>query len=393
VAAVPALRGRPRWRRKAGAAAAPVRAVAVLLAAVLGASGLVRRRNPRGCPSAFARGRVPATAPALRAAAGRRLGISRHAQEDDVAEAQAALEAARLELQAAKLRAEAEEMERQSIIERRASRARQLLGEDSSPGTTLDLEALRGRLESVLSLSVAEDRVRWLMDSGKQGAQALGFEDLRSESFQKALDRLMSDVKEEERRAVMAERERELQAQKERKEREPQEAPLEPAEVNDDRSLGTRILGSLAYTLPLLDGLQFGVPLIRDLPFLAPIFGILSIPNAILNAIPFGSLIVFIIFTFLANNRDLPRLLRFNIQQAVLLDVALFIPSLLVSLASFLAGSGDAGAGEALNVIVFALLSLAIAYSVIVTLLGDDPDGLPVISDATRRGIDGPPAP
>lgn len=308
--------------------------------------------------------------------------------------ARAAAEAAKLELEAAKLRAEAAKLETAALAERRRSAARGLL----NGAEALDAEMLQGRLKDELELDVNQEGVRGVFQAlGRDPASAaLSFEDLSSEVCGRSLEALATAARAERRRLQLEEQERAWQeAQEERKKRaEEEEASMsmemEDFEENDDRGVITRLLACLAYLLPLTDALQFGLPLVDMVPDLLPFFASISLLSQLINAIPFGPLIIFIVLTALANNRELPRLLRFNLQQAVLLDVFLFIPSILASLASIAVGNQD-DIGEEFGLVVFVLLLGTVAYSMVATLLfGKDPDGVPVISSATKRGIDGP---
>lgn len=313
---------------------------------------------------------------------GRATAISRAAAGNGevdtvVAEAKAAAEAAKLELEAAKLRAEAEEMEKERAVEKRRNRAVELLGEGT---TVLSVEALRERLKEVEGVEVSEDQAKNL------GA-SFTYDDLASVTFEKALEKIAVEERAK-LRAREAEEERErARMQKEAANNARNEQRAVPTEVNDDRSINTRVLASLPYLLPLVDGLQFGIGLLQLVPALMPLFAILAIPSALLNAIPFGSLIVFILLTVLANQRELPQLLRFNLQQAVYLDVALFIPTLFASVVS-LATGGNQDTVRDFGEAVYVVLIAAVVYAVALTIIGKDPDGLPFFSDAARRSVD-----
>lgn len=314
------------------------------------------------------------------------------ASEDQLlAEARAAAEAAKLELEAARLRAEAEALERANAADRRASRARELLGEDGA--TSVSVTDLRTRLMQVAGFELSEERALWLVQTVRPGQDelALRFQELSSEAFDSALERVLAQEQEARRQAQAQERERERQEAERRRQEQPASSSSMPSDIeeNDDRTMGTRVLGCLAYLLPLIDAFQFGLPLAMYIPALAPLFALLSIPNALINAIPFGSLILFILMTALASNREFPRLLRFNLQQAVLLDVAMFLPSIIASLGSMAMG-GSGAVGPELASVIFIILVLMVGYAVVLTLLGRDPDGIPFVSDTTKRSIDGP---
>mmetsp|Transcript_104122 Transcript_104122/g.299310 ORF Transcript_104122/g.299310 Transcript_104122/m.299310 type:complete len:326 (+) Transcript_104122:1943-2920(+) len=316
------------------------------------------------------------------------------------AEAQAAAAAARLGLEATRLRAEVAELELASATSRRAKLAQRLLslgGADEREGegvarSSLTADELRERLEALVELEVSEEGLKrlFLVCERDVSSGALAFEDLTSARFGTTLDELVSADRAEKRRQLWEDNAKVKQEAEEMRSVQPLNADV-LAMANDDRGVWTRLFACLVYFLPLTDGLQFGFPLVEMFPDLAPLFLLLAVPSAIIGTIPFGSLICFVGLTVCANNRELPRLLRFNAQQAVLLDVFLFIPSIFFSLVSTLFGAGVGDIVEDLGYVSFVVLLAAVTYSVVSTAFGQDPDALPVVSDATKRGIDRPP--
>lgn len=360
-----------------GAAALQGVAAGAVALAALSSSRRAGKATSRGAGAVVVRAASSDSAPATTAT------------DTSIEEAKAAAEAAKLALEAAQLRAEAEEMERANKARRRALRAQEILGDKKTSGVTA--VDLRAQMKEVMDMEITEEQAKFLVTACKPGEAeaALKEEDLAGEAFDEALSKIVAQVQETKRLEAIATAEREAKEAEERRKNEP-EPVVWTGEENDDRGFGTRVVAALAYLLPLVDGLQFGLPLLQVAPFLFPFFAILSIPSTILNAIPFGTLILFIIMSALSNNRELPRLVRFNLQQAVLLDIFLFIPSILTGLFSMVAG-GTGGAAAAINLGIFILLILAVGYSVIFTLGGKDPDGLPFVSQATKRSIDGGP--
>jgi len=113
---------------------------------------------------------------------------------------------------------------------------------------------------------------------------------------------------------------------------------------NDDRSTGSRILASLCYLLPLSQAFQYAIPFASIFPLLQILFGPVAIVTLILNAIPAGSLIAFVVFIFLAQWKEgVPRLVRFSLEQSVLLNIALTIPALLLAGLELSAGGASDG--------------------------------------------------
>jgi hypothetical protein len=151
-----------------------------------------------------------------------------------------------------------------------------------------------------------------------------------------------------------------------------------------------RVLSCLPYLLPLLDGDSYGRFIFRAFPPLGLADAIVLGPlKLVYNSIPFFGLIVFFGLTILSRNPDIPRSIRFNMQQAVILDIFLIFPSLLSQL-------GGLGGGslvlprvivESGNNFVFYCLVASVGYALISNLTGKIPNQIPVISEATENQI------
>ncbi|CAK9053589.1 unnamed protein product [Durusdinium trenchii] len=320
-----------------------------------------------------------------------RFKVCRFAKDELLEEAKAAAEAAKLQLEAAKLRAEAEELRQATAKAQRKDRAVRLLGSEDIMG--IGLPELMVRLQQ-----------EGIEISGAQGlalASAMGFqdepyffrlEDLTSEAFDKKLAAIQAENLQAARQAEAKKREEERQAQAQAQAQN--EANSSPginsaggaAEVvNDDRSLGARLGGSLAYILPLTEAFKFMLPLVQQFPPLGVIFGPITLLTFLLNTIPFVPLILFVTFIVFAQLKDIPRLIRFNLEQAVLIDMALTIPSFILSGLEF---SGNIQAASILGGLTFALTFGISVYAVLCNLDGKDPDGVPGISGLTKNVVD-----
>lgn len=342
--------------------------------------------------------RAGAAAALCRAAAGVRraqgLKVARAAEADDaLADARYAVEAAKLELQAAKLRAECTSMERDAALERNRSRAGSLLsGSQSVDGEyRVSVQDLPTRLKDVEELDVTVEEAQRLA-SVCGVTDSFGYEQLSSESFAAVLDRFRASRAEARASAQAVERELAEAARKAATQQaaSPSGGAATQAEpsypVNDNSDQNTRILASLSYVLPLIDAVQFGLYLVQLLPFLAPLFAILAIPNLFINSIPYGigNVIFFGAWILIGSNRELPRLLRFSMQQSVLLDIAVYLPN--VTFALFNNGIAPPEFGA----VSFLGLCIACAYCVFRNVQGQYPDNIPLISNFAKESVDGP---
>eukprot|EP00448_Togula_jolla_P009019 CAMPEP_0170601348 /NCGR_PEP_ID=MMETSP0224-20130122/17811_1 /TAXON_ID=285029 /ORGANISM="Togula jolla, Strain CCCM 725" /LENGTH=426 /DNA_ID=CAMNT_0010926117 /DNA_START=62 /DNA_END=1342 /DNA_ORIENTATION=- len=292
-------------------------------------------------------------------------------------------EVANWEMEAAKLRAEVNALEAEREEVKRQEKLRWFKLFDSDGSGTVDASEIRKGLKEKSGLDMDQTEAERLLsrfDSNQDGV--LQPEEFDVERFDQTLDNIRSED-----RAV-----REAALQKEREEarklREAKELEERWASLND-AALDTRIYSALSYLLPLLDGLRFGLPLLALFPFLQPIFQVLLIPVAILNLVPFGlgQLLIFIGLQMAAGNPELPTLARFNFRQAVLLDVALFVPILLSGLFSMAEDRIPVEVSVAVSALVFVALAGCVLYAMTCSLLGVPSAGIPVISKAAGQSL------
>lgn len=103
---------------------------------------------------------------------------------------------------------------------------------------------------------------------------------------------------------------------------------LEPK--NED--YGARLIASSTYLLPLLDSLTFGRFIFIQFPFVARALSPLAPLAALYHSFPLAPFLAFLaIYSGVANNSNFSRFVRFNASQAVLLDVLLVIPNIILT--------------------------------------------------------------
>ena len=153
----------------------------------------------------------------------------------------------------------------------------------------------------------------------------------------------------------------------------------------DEAPVEDRLVACLPYLLPLADGAEFGNYIYQRFPFLGTLERATVQPLVnLFHAIPFSSLIIFIGFSFAARQPSLSRFIRFNIQQAILIDIALIFPSLFGGAANEL----PRYLVEPATNFVFYAFAATIIYCFFSNLaLGREPNEIPVVSSAANQQL------
>jgi len=282
---------------------------------------------------------------------------------------------------AQKLRSEAAALEAEQA-EDRANLAKLAFDkfDDNSDGK-ISKEELKAGLEASLKTEISEDRVQKLMDKfDVSGDGYLQLEEMVSvDQFRNQLEAFSREEKRLAREAA-------IEAEKEEEASRLAEAKL--AILNEkDPTQTDKIVSVLPYLFPLLDSLQFGRYFLIDNPD-NPFVFILALLFAAYKSIPFSGFAAFIALNTLSNNPGLNKLVRFNMQQAIFLDIALFFPGLLAALLGAVGGMAGIQIPQSINqagsTAIFGALVLVVAYASISSLLGIKPDKIPIISQAVE---------
>ena len=149
--------------------------------------------------------------------------------------------------------------------------------------------------------------------------------------------------------------------------------------------LWQRLLGLLAYLLPWSDALSFG----RELYNLFPWISYLALPATpvllLERSIPFGGFLLFLVlFLVVVRNPNVPYYLRFNVLQAILLDILLVVLALAFNV--LLSPLGNSLMIRTLNNTVFIGALVLVLYASIQCIRGQEAD-LPTLSDAVRMQL------
>lgn len=143
-----------------------------------------------------------------------------------------------------------------------------------------------------------------------------------------------------------------------------------------------RLLAALAYLLPWADAIEFGRGLYDLLPQLQwlqlPALPVLQLQMGL----PFGGLLLFLALFFgVVRNDRVPYVLRFNVLQAILLDIVLVV--LALAFRTLLVPLGAGFALRTLSNTVYLGTLVLVLYAVVQNLRGREAD-IPTVSEAVR---------
>jgi hypothetical protein len=150
-----------------------------------------------------------------------------------------------------------------------------------------------------------------------------------------------------------------------------------------------RIFGALVYLLPLYSAYQFGIFLFGQFPALGAVLAIVLYPLAFIYGTlgGFGSLIIFfVLFLAVVRNPKISHFIRFNVMQAILIDILVYLVGLVFGL--FSRGlAGNLIVETLFNVIFLGTLG-ACLYSIIQSILGKYAE-IPTVSEAAHSQVGG----
>jgi len=274
----------------------------------------------------------------------------------------------RLRAMAAKYRAEAAALEAERGRQSAAAAEKAFAKFDRNDDGEISLSELKQGLEQQLQTELPKERVEILMrkfDTTGDGKLQLE-EFVGMERFKTALAEL---AQEEKRRSIELQRIAKLE----------QEAYNEISEILNDKPPTNveKVLSVLPYAFPLLDSLPYASFLVLDNPE-NPVTQLIASAYFIYRSVPLSGFIAALSLSFLSGIPRINRLIRFNMLQAIYLDIALFVPGLI----SVLVGGASQWTGQqvpldavatASNVLFFASVS-AILYATASSLAGQEPD-------------------
>lgn len=291
-------------------------------------------------------------------------------------------EIVRLKAMAQKLRSEAASLEAEQA-EERANVAKMAFEKfDTNTDGKISSEELKLGLEVSLKTQLSDGQVAKLMQEfDASGDGYLQQEEMVSvDQFRNKLEAFSRDEK-------LLAIELKKEAEKEEEMARLAEAKLEFLNEKEPTAVD-KAVSVLPYLFPLMDSLQFG-------KYYAiqhgdnPLVAVLALLFTAYRTIPFSGFLAFIALNVLQSNPGLNRLVRYNMRQAIFLDIALFFPSIgtaLVALLGSVAGfQVPDGINEAGSTAIFGVFLLTFAYATISSVLGITPDKIPIVSQAVDQ--------
>jgi hypothetical protein len=288
-------------------------------------------------------------------------------------------DAATLESQVAQLRAEVSALEAVQAEKKREEERMIFKSFDTNGSGAVDVVKLQQGLKDLHGTDVdAEKAHRLLKEHDKNGDDLLQPEEFNLLHIQNTLAKWeMEEIV-----ARREERERAEQAQQEL-----EENPL--ANWPSDVEFPVRFASVLAYILPLTSCLRF-FPLSMRTPAVQQFLLPAILPAQLVTAVPFGMgpFALFLGMQVLSENRKVPLPLRFNMRQAVVLDIMTGFFQLFGGLANLSAQNQiPPNVSDVCSVLCFLIVASCVMYSAASSLLGAAPDNIPVVSDYARRTI------
>lgn len=260
---------------------------------------------------------------------------------------------------------------------------------DTNRDGSISVEELQQGLQKAFkNLVITDAQAKKLMIAfDNSGDGAIQLEEFKGiDAFKLRLEAFLRDEKEAAIQAQFSAREAQATA-----EVAEQRADALAQFLNDGpASDSDKVVSLLPYLFPLLDSIQYGRFLLNT-ELNNPIVAILTLLYNIYEQVPFSGLIAFFALSVLSNNMRLNRLVRFNIQQAIFLDIGLIVPGLLGGIGTvglpYLGVTVPEELSAILSTVTFVVFSALILYSCASSLLGVVPNKIPYISERVELRV------
>lgn len=150
-------------------------------------------------------------------------------------------------------------------------------------------------------------------------------------------------------------------------------------------TISDRIFACLPYLLPLVEVITFGFFLLDQFPPLAVIFAPILILWSYYRRVRYAGMIIFFaLWLLVVRNEKISHFIRFNTMQAILLDIIIFLFSILTDVVGLVPGGGFAI--QTLSTTIFLGIVAAVAFSAVQSILGRYAE-IPAISDAVYMQV------
>eukprot|EP00922_Rhytidocystis_sp_ex-Travisia-forbesii_P062069 GHVS01091907.1.p1 GENE.GHVS01091907.1~~GHVS01091907.1.p1 ORF type:complete len:388 (-),score=99.01 GHVS01091907.1:70-1071(-) len=133
-----------------------------------------------------------------------------------------------------------------------------------------------------------------------------------------------------------------------------------------------RLLNAAAYLLPLVNANEFGGTIFKRFPLFHRWYKRILSPLLVLRSLPLFTFLSMTLLRMAASNRSLHRSLRFNLHQALVLDVLEVVGSLFLRLPLVVS--------RPISTVIFLFVFCSCMYSFTATLCGRMPDRIPFVS-------------
>lgn len=157
---------------------------------------------------------------------------------------------------------------------------------------------------------------------------------------------------------------------------------------NDNKDVGDRVIATLPYLLPLLDGIPYGKFIFFQYPFVARALSPLAPLAMVYNSVPLLPFIIFLgVYAGIVNNYNLSRFVRYNAMQAVLLDILLIVPQIILT-GIFKQPTDELGMQAYMGAFntIFLFVTISVAYGMGSCLVGQTAR-IPLVSDAADTQV------
>ncbi|XP_004148263.1 protein TIC 20-v, chloroplastic [Cucumis sativus] len=155
---------------------------------------------------------------------------------------------------------------------------------------------------------------------------------------------------------------------------------------NNSADAPDRLISAICYFYPFFDGVQYGKYVITQYTPFQVLIQPLVPAIRVFKSFPLNSFLVFLTLYFVVvRNPNFSRYVRFNIMQAIVLDVLLIFPDLLERSFNPRGGLG-LDLVMSLDSTVFLFLLICLIYGSSSCLLGQIPR-LPIVADAADRQV------